>query len=253
MRSPHAAPPRPVLTRRAAAVAVAAAAAASLALAGTAAAQAPGGPPSFEAAFTTAKPATSSGYTLRVAAPAPAAGTVLPNFLRQTVRFPAGTKFATSGARVCTSSDGEVAAEGARAVCPAGSRVGTGVAEGVLGGKPVHFDLVAYNFPGRIHFAAEKDGKPLKQGFYGTVAGRTLTLDVPTAGGAIAPTLFSADIRPGVRNGRAYMTTPRRCAPSGQWRVVTTFVGRTALSGGADVGTPVRTTTDVPCRARRSS
>lgn len=228
--------------------AVLAAALSSLALAGPAAAQAPGSVTSFEAGFTTARPDTSSGYTLRVTAMPPASGAVLPPFLRQTVRFPAGTRFDTRGGRRCTAPDTEVAERGARLVCPAASRIGTGTAEGILAGQPVRFDLVAYNFPGRVHFAAERDGQPLGQGFFGAYAGRTLTLEVPTAGGAIAPTLFEAEIGASERGSRRYLTTPRRCPAARRWRVVSTFVGLSALPGGTAVGTAQRATAAVPCR-----
>jgi hypothetical protein len=227
--------------------AIPAAVLAALALAGPAAAQAPGTVASFHAGFTTARPGASSGYSLRVSAAPPAAGTAVPPFLRQTVSFPAGTRFDTRGARRCTASDAEIREQGARAVCPAASRIGTGAAEGVLGGQPVHFDLVAYDLPGRIHFAAERDGQPLRQGFTGTYAGRTLTIDVGTAGGSIAPTLFEARIAAHARRGRRLVTTPERCPSSRRWRVVSTFTAIDAPGRNA-VGPVQRATATIACR-----
>jgi hypothetical protein len=242
-------PRRPLrLTRRRTALAVAVALGGSLGAAGAAGAQAPGSATGFDATFTTKRAGASAGYTLEVTGVPPAAGTTLPPFLRQTVRFPAGTRFDTRAAEECTASDADVAAQGARGVCPPGSRIGTGVAEGVLGGQPVRFDLVAYNFPSRIHFAAESNGVSLKRGFYGTYRGRTLTIDVGTSGGQIAPTRFAADIQAGRRGGRAYLTTPQKCPATRKWKVVTTFMGLSALENGMQLGTTQTLTDTIRCR-----
>jgi hypothetical protein len=139
---------------------------------------------------------TSTGVHLRMtgAAPEPPA-TVAPT-VRQTVAFPAGTLLRVGALPQCDATDEVLSAQGAEAVCPAESRVGSGRAEGLLAGSvPVTFDLAVYAVRGRLYFAGERGGVPLKQGFFGVPSGRRLVLTVPTMNGAIEPTLFE-DIRP---------------------------------------------------------
>lgn len=195
-----------------------------------------GRPTSFQGGFTAARPGASSGFDIVVTGAPPPAGTQEPPAVRQVVLFPRGTRFDTRAAPACRATAAELQAQGAEAVCPAASRIGTGVAEGVLNGQPVHFDLVAFNFPGRIDFAAESNGMPLKQGFFGRILSRRLILDVPTSNGAIAPTRFEAHIGARKRAGRRYVRTPRTCPRGGRWRFVTTFTGLTAPAGGTPTG-----------------
>ena len=173
---------------------------------------------SFKAAFTTHHAGRASGLVLRTTGKPPAPGTTEPAAVRQTVTFPAGTKLRLRALPQCRASDAELAAQGAAAVCPMRTRVGSGRAEGVLGGKPVGFDLAAYAVRGRLFFAAGK------QGFWGVGHGRRLALTTPTLNGMIAPTLFRARI------DRALLRTPRTCR-GGDWRFGATFQGLTAIDG----------------------
>jgi hypothetical protein len=195
-----------------------------------------GRPSSFQGGFTATRPGASSGFDIVVTGAPPPAGTQEPAAVRQVVLFPRGTRFDTGAVPACHATVADLQAQGAEAVCPASSRIGTGVAEGVLNGQPVHFDLVAFNFPRRIDFAAESNGMPLKQGFFGRISGRRLVLDVPTNNGAIAPTRFEAHISAHQRAGHRYVRTPRTCPRGRRWRFVTTFTGLTPPAGGALIG-----------------
>lgn len=207
-----------------------------------------GRPTSFQAGFTSTHRGALTGLDIVVTGAPPPAGTQEAPAVRQTVLFPRGTRFDTRAARRCTATDAELAAQGAEAVCPPASRVGTGIAEGVLNGAPVHFDLVAYNFARRIFFAGERNGQPLKQGFDGRISGRRLTLVVGTAGGAIAPTRFEAHIPARHRGARRYLRTPRTCPGTGRWRIVSTFTGLTAPAGGTPTGSVYTLRDTARCR-----
>jgi hypothetical protein len=112
--------------------------------AAVAAAAAIGSPTSFDATFTSSRPGASAGFELSITGAPPAAGTQQTPVVRELVVFPRGTRFDTRAAARCRATPEQLRDQGARPVCPAGSRIGTGVAEGVLGGQTVHFDLVAY-------------------------------------------------------------------------------------------------------------
>jgi hypothetical protein len=205
---------------------------------------------SFLATFTTKRPATSAGVVLRTTGEPPAPPTTVPPVVRQTIAFPAGSILRPGALPQCSATDEVLAAQGAQAVCPAESRVGSGRAEGVLNGAPVTFDLVVYAVRGRLFFAGERDGVPLKQGFYGVASGRRLKLTVPTANGAVAPTLFEARIAP-TRAGVAWLRTPKRCPASRRWVATATFQGMTAVDG-TPVGPAQTLETTSSCRRARA-
>jgi hypothetical protein len=173
---------------------------------------------SFKAAFTTHHAGRASGLVLRTTGKPPVPPTMEPPAVRQTITFPAGTKLRLRALPQCQATDAELAAQGAAAVCPARTRVGSGRAEGVLGGKPVGFDLAIYAVRGKLVFAAGK------QSFDGVAHGRKLALTVPTLNGAIAPTLFRARIDSHI------VRTPRTCRRGG-WKFGATFQGLTAVDG----------------------
>jgi hypothetical protein len=201
---------------------------------------------SFTAAFTTRRPGTPTGVRLRTTGLPPAPPATVPPVVRQTVTFPAGTRLNVGAFPQCTAADDVIAAEGAEAVCPPESRIGTGRAEGVLSGATVRFDLGIYAVRGRVFFAGERDGVPLKQGFFGVATGRRLALTVPTANGAIAPTLFEARI-PATTAGRPWLRTPPRCPRAGAWVSRATFQGLTAVDG-TPVGAAQTLRGESPCR-----
>jgi hypothetical protein len=189
----------------------------------------------FEARFSTAAAGAATGLSLRVSGSPPAAGITQAPAVRQVVTLPAGTRLRLGALPQCAASDDQIAALGAQAACPAGSRVGTGRAEGLLRGAPVVFDLGVYAVRGRLLFAAERDGVGLRQAFAATARGRRLTFVVPTAGGAISPTLFRARITARA-DAAGWLRTPRRCPRGGDWRFAATFTGLTAPEGGVQVG-----------------
>jgi hypothetical protein len=175
----------------------------------------------FAAAFTTKHRGAPSGLTLRVTGQPPAAGTVLPAAVQQTVTLPAGTHLNLAAASQCTADDAAIAAQGAAAVCPPSTRLGTGVAEGMTGGQTLRFALDVYVVRGQLVFAAGQ------QAFRATASGRRLTFVVPTLSGALAPTLFAARLERG-----EYLFTPRRCPAARRWRFAAAFQG---LQDGAPV------------------
>jgi hypothetical protein len=205
---------------------------------------------SFVATFSTKRPATSTGVLLRTTGEAPPPPTTVPPVVRQTVAFPAGTVLRPGALPQCVATDAQLAAEGAEAVCPAVSRVGSGRAEGILNGATVQFDLAVYAVRGRLFFAGERGGVPLEQGFFGVASGRRLALTVPTANGAIAPTLFEARIA-AKRSGAAWLRTPARCPVGRRWTATATFQGMTAVAG-APVGPAQTLEATSACRRPRT-
>ena len=204
---------------------------------------------SFAATFSAKRPATSTGVLLRTTGEPPAPPTTVPPVVRQTVTFPAGTRLRLGALPQCTATDDVLAAQGAEAACPPASRVGKGRAEGVLNGTTVRFDLGVYAVRGSLFFAGERDGVPLKQGFFGVASGRRLALTVPTSNGAIAPTLFEARI-PAAATGTAWLRTPKRCPTTRRWVAEATFQGLTAV-GGTPVGAAQTVQAESPCRMPR--
>ena len=202
----------------------------------------------FSARFSTQHTASASGLVLRTAGRPPRGGITEAPAVRQTVILPSGTRLRLQALPQCRASDALIAADGAEAACPPRSRVGSGGADGVLDGAPVHFDIGIYAVRGRLVFAAERGGLPLKQSFLGVARGARLLLTVPTLAGRIAPTGFDARIpaRPGVNE---WLRTPEQCPRSGHWTTVGHFQG--VSSAGPD-GRPVthaQTLVDrIPCR-----
>jgi len=231
-------------TRRLLALAVAALAAAPAAAhADPGAGQATG----FSAGFSTLRPGAPTALTLRTAGRPPEPPTTLAPAIRQTVTLPRGTTLRLGALPQCAADDATLAAQGAQVACPPATRVGSGRADGVLDGAPAGFELAVYAISGQLFFAGERDGVPLKQGFWGTASGRTLTLVVSTFGGRIAPTHFEAklDRRPG---GATWLRTPRRCPAPGRWRFDGRFTGLAAVTGGAPVGAEQRLRATSACR-----
>jgi hypothetical protein len=208
-----------------------------------------GQPTSFTATFSTHSVASASGLVLRTTGKPPAAGLTVPPAVRQTVVFPAGTRLRLGALAQCHATDAAIAKQGAEGACPASSRVGTGGADGILTGKPVHFDIGIYAVRGALVFAAEQNGKPLKQSFRGIAHGLRLELNVPTLNGMIAPTGFSARI-PAGRGATPWLRTPARCPRSSHWTITGHFQGFSAAAPPSHAVTAAQTLThDLPCHA----
>jgi hypothetical protein len=202
----------------------------------------------LRARFSTPHTGSASGLVLRTSGRPPATGVTEAPAVRQTVILPRGTHLRLAALPQCLASDALIAAHGAEVACPARSRVGSGGADGVLSGAPVHFDIGIYAVRGHLVFAAERGGLPLKQSFVGLAQGARLVLTVPTLGGTIAPTGFDASIpaRPG---GKVWLLTPAQCPPSGHWTTVGRFQGVSSADPGAPAVTPSQTLADrMPCR-----
>jgi hypothetical protein len=205
-------------------------------------------PTSFKATFSTRQVASASGLVLRTTGKAPAAGITTPPAVRQTVVFPAGTRLELGALPQCHASDAAIAAQGAEGACPAGSRVGTGGADGILNGKPTHFDIGIYAVRKHLVFAAEQNGMSLKQSFRGIARGRRLELDVPTLNGMIAPTGFIARIAAG-RGATPWLRTPSTCPKSSHWTITAHFQGFSAAAPPTHAVTPAQTiTAKLPCQ-----
>jgi hypothetical protein len=190
----------------------------------------------YKARFTTKHAGTAAGLHLLTKGKPPAKGTTIPPAIRQTTILAAGTRIDLSALPQCTATDDQIDAQGAEGACPSSSRVGTGSADGLLNGQPVHFDIGIYAVRGHLVFAAERGGMPLKQSFKGFASGkRTLKLTVPTLNGSIAPTRFEANI-PAHPGGAKWLVTPPKCPKSGHWTARGIFQGRTAAEGGKPVG-----------------
>lgn len=208
-----------------------------------------GRPTSFKATFSTHRVATASGLVLRTTGRPPAAGVTVPPAVRQTVVFPGGTRLALGALPQCHASDAAIAAQGAEGACPVASRVGNGGADGILNGKPTHFDIGIYAVRGHLVFAAEQNGTPLKQSFRGIAQGRRLELDVPTLNGMIAPTGFTARIAAG-HGAAPWLRTPSTCPASSHWTITGHFQGFSAVTPPSHAVTPAQTiTAKLPCHA----
>jgi hypothetical protein len=208
-----------------------------------------GRPTGFAVKFSTHRPGAASGLLLHTTGRPPGAGVSVPPAVRQTVVFPAGTGLRLAALPQCRASDAAIAARGAEGACPASSRVGTGSADGILNAEPVHFDIGIYAVRGHLVFAAEQNGKPLKQAFLGVAKGTRLELTVPTLNGMIAPTGFQARVAAG-RGATPWLRTPSRCPRSAHWTMIGHFQGLSAASGPAHAVTPAQTLTSAaPCHA----
>jgi hypothetical protein len=206
-----------------------------------------GRPTGFTAAFSTRHVASASGLVLRTTGRPPAAGVQVPAAVRQTVVLPRGTSLRLGALPQCHASEVAIAAQGAEGACPASSRVGTGRADGILGGKPVHFDIGIYAVRGHLIFAAEQNGKPLKQAFPGVAHGSSLQLTVPTLNGSIAPTGFKARI-PAGHSATPWLRTPPSCPASRRWIATGHFQGLSAAAPPSHPVTPLQTlTAKLPC------
>jgi hypothetical protein len=208
-----------------------------------------GRPTSFTASFSTRHAGSASGLVLHTTGKPPAAGITVPPAVRQTVVFPAGTHIRLAALPQCRASDAAIAAQGAEGACPASSRVGTGGADGILNGKPTHFDIGIYAVRGELVFAAEQNGKPLKQAFHGIAHGARLELTVPTLNGMIAPTGFRARI-PAGHGPTPWLRTPASCPTSAHWTITGHFQGFSAAAPPSHPVTAAQTLTEkLPCRA----
>jgi hypothetical protein len=202
----------------------------------------------FRARFSTQHAATPSGLFVRTTGRPPDVGTTEAPAVRQTLTLPPGTRLRLKNLPQCRASQALIAADGAEGACPVSSRVGNGDADGVLNGAPVHFDIGIYAVRGRLVFAAERGGKPLKQSFDGIAHGTRLVLTVPTLGGQISPTGFDARI-PAHTARTAWLLTPARCPQSGHWTVVGRFQGVSSADAGAHPVTDAQTlVAGMPCR-----
>jgi hypothetical protein len=202
----------------------------------------------FRAAFTTDRAGAPSGLVLKTEGRPPQAGVTEAAAVQQTVTLPAGTVLRLQRLPQCSASNALITAEGTEVACPHSSRVGSGGADGVLGGSAVHFDLGIYAVRGHLVLAAEHAGRPLDQFFVGVAHGRRLILTVPTLGGRIAPTSFDARIpaRPG---GQIWLRTPAVCPANGHWTVAGRFQGRgSATSPSVPVTAPEMAVDNIRCR-----
>jgi hypothetical protein len=198
--------------------------------------------------FGATKPDTATPLRIDVRGKVPPAGSMLPPAIRQTLTLPLGTRLDVSAAKaLCKASAAQLKAEGAEGACPAGSRIGSGLARGMLQGAKVHFNLAVYAFPGKLDFAAELMGKPLKAGFFGVISGRRITFDVSTAGGTIAPTEFLAVLPQVSHHGRTLVRTPSLCPQGGKWTSLVKVQALTAVTGGQPTGPAQMVKAATPC------
>lgn len=196
------------------------------------------------------KPNASTALRIDVRGMVPPVGTMLPPAIRQTLTLPLGTRLDVRAAKsVCKASVAELQAKGAEGACPAGSRIGSGLARGIVHGARVHYDLAIYAFPGKLDFAAELMGKPLKVGFFGVISGRRITFDVTTAGGTIAPIEFLAVLPQTSHHGRVLVRTPSSCPQGGKWTSRVKVQALTAVTGGQPTGPAQTVKAATPCHA----
>jgi hypothetical protein len=147
-----------------------------------------------------------------------------PPVRRARLRFPRGTRFDTSAVPRCAADDAELEAQGADA-CPAGSRLGGGVATLYLG-SPDHLDALVdiFNADGEaIMLVSSQSGdvlRVLRGAIRGTVVDATLPR-VPIAGGKEAAlTSVTVRLRAAGTRRKPFLRTPPKCPRARSWKFV---------------------------------
>lgn len=164
-----------------------------------------------------------------------------PALTKVTIQAPRGTVFDGSAVPACRASDDQLQENG-RAACPTASRVGGGIGSVIVGsGQPVVLDATLFNagnavielftFKGTDTTAAVDRAR-----FHGP---RTMVLHPPVYPG-ISEREFDFTYRP-VRGagGKAFITTPPLCPPSGVWT--------SRLSYTVTTGARYRASSTTPC------
>jgi hypothetical protein len=156
----------------------------------------------------------------------PGAPAGVPKTIKQIkLRFHPGTHFDTSALARCQASDDEIKSKGASA-CPAGSRLGAGNTEAVLGsGVEFTTDVTLFNSRGEIIVLVTLHGVPVTE-FRDRVRGRTITVN-PALPAGVALTELNLRIDPHSKGSgaqrKSYMRTPRVCPASRSWTTVARF------------------------------
>ena len=212
---------------------IAACAAALVAMAAAPAAWA-GGQAEFAARLTGTAPGTPSGLSFHLLLLRAGDPNAKPPPLRSVVvAGPAGLRFDNAAAPQCTASDAEIHLFGAGA-CPADSQLTVGSFTGITGFGPPLDPFVGddhvFNGPGQLIEIITEHGNPSLSPAADRLAisGSTLTAHPPAVPGAPPDgqaSVRSIDFQIPVRtsSGRALITTPPACSPSGQWTTNATF------------------------------
>lgn len=177
--------------------------------------------------WTTTAPGAPTGFTYvgrYHAADDPAAD---PPYMRSMTSYAGpGLRYDTSVPERCTAGDLQLALQGP-AACPAGSRLGSGKADGKFMGSASTLDLDLFNDTDEVVMVARTP-------FLATISRGRIQPDnsvewsTPTcypsitlAGCPVDSALqvgSNVHVPPYVRGGRSYMTTPPSCPPSGEWQ-----------------------------------
>ena len=146
-----------------------------------------------------------------------------PTVSRVIIKYNRGTRTNTNADTQCNVSDTDLMNSSAKALCPAGSLIGSGSAtvRGPSGGD-VKSDLKVYNRRRAAIFEFELNGTPVT-GFNASVRGRTL--DTGNLTGALPGDLrvTSLVVKMEARSRRFHghrvnlLTTPKKCPRSRRW------------------------------------
>lgn len=189
--------------------------------------------------FTTQSPGAATGLEFSASYHAAGDPSGNPPAMKQMVMVPpAGMRFDTSVPERCTASDLQLEVQGP-AACPAGSRLGQGVAEGLFFVPFAHdftFDRYEHNIyvlnnTGEQIVLVESEGFTIVRGRFGPDG--SLTFEQPTCfpsppGGQCADDyivqLASSSVLPAYSTpSGSYATTPPTCPADGQWRTTYRF------------------------------
>jgi hypothetical protein len=192
---------------------------------------------SFKLAYSSQKPAASTGINTNISSTDPSQPNNKPAAATDVLlTFNAGTKFNTNVPGVCKASDQQVKNQGAGA-CSQKSQIGTGTATAnafPLIANPVYENITAFNAPGSIIFLLTPGtnpttGQPDTSGqtlvLRGTLHGTTLDTPVnvpPVAGIPISLTSFVLNIGAVKKGKKAWATTPAKCT-GGKWTTKAKF------------------------------
>jgi len=176
-------------------------------------------------AFTTDRPAATSGLSLHVVYrdPDDPEGKA-PALTKAAFTLPHGTRIDNAAVPQCMATDEELRASG-RDACPEESRIGGGTLVATAGSPadPVHTDVTVFNGPGQIIELVTFEGTNQTAGFDRlTVEGSTLRAHPPfTPGGPPDGRTTIREVKITIPPRGALVTTPPSCP--GRWQATGAF------------------------------
>jgi hypothetical protein len=198
----------------------------------------------FEMHYGSSVPGTSTSLSTHMTWTDPGETAAKPKEIKTIVfRFHRGTRFDTSALPACRASDKAVSDKGA-AVCPRGSRVGSGSTKVNTGTSPIFGTQVTFFNARHQLIVLVKAAALTITVFRDEVVGDTITVNTKIPPGFALTDLqvvFRTHNRRAAGRRRSYFRTPPTCPASGVWTTTATF---TYTDGSSQT-----LTSTTPCRA----